>query len=136
MSLFLSLYTLLSDVLVASRILIGKKFTSNTSWKPCCVFHTAQKFNNRSLWPFSKDTRIYVFPIIRTYLLMLEHSDQNVISRLTGYFIVRFRYATMVHETVPTNYTKWYHGCQLKQTEVTNRYIYYSLNSNGLLLRC
>jgi len=28
----------------------------------------------------SKDTRIYVFPIIRTYLLMLEHSDKNVIS--------------------------------------------------------
>ena len=25
-------------------------------------------------------TRIYVFPIIRTYLLMLEHSDKNVIS--------------------------------------------------------
>jgi hypothetical protein len=33
-----------------------------------------------ALWPFFKDTRIYVFPIIRTYLLMLEHSDQNVIS--------------------------------------------------------
>jgi hypothetical protein len=42
--------------------------------------HTAQKINNRSLWPFSKDTRIYVFPIIRTYLLMLGHSDKNVIS--------------------------------------------------------
>ena len=27
----------------------------------CCVFHTTQKINNRSLWPFSKDTRIYVF---------------------------------------------------------------------------
>jgi hypothetical protein len=36
--------------------------------------------NNRSLWPFSKDTRIYVFPIKRTYLLMLEHSDKNVFS--------------------------------------------------------
>jgi hypothetical protein len=33
-----------------------------------------QKINNRSLWSSSKDTRIYVFPIIRTYLLMLEHS--------------------------------------------------------------
>jgi Trk-type K+ transport system membrane component len=45
--------------------------------------HTAQKINNRSLRPFSKDTRtccIYVFPITRTYLLMLEHSDKNVIS--------------------------------------------------------
>ena len=31
-------------------------------------------------WPFYKDTRIYVFPIIKTYLLMLEHSDKNVIS--------------------------------------------------------
>ena len=29
----------------------------------CCVFHTAQKINNSSLWPISKDTRIYVFPI-------------------------------------------------------------------------
>jgi hypothetical protein len=39
-----------------------------------------QKINNRSLWSLSKDTRIYIFPIIRTYLLMLEHSDKNVIS--------------------------------------------------------
>jgi hypothetical protein len=31
-------------------------------------------------WRFYKDTRIYVFPIIKTYLLMLEHSDKNVIS--------------------------------------------------------
>jgi hypothetical protein len=46
----------------------------------CCVFYTAQKINNSSLWPISKDTRIYVFPIIRTYLLMLQHSDKNVIS--------------------------------------------------------
>jgi hypothetical protein len=47
------------------------------------------KINNRSLWPFSKDTRIYVFPIIRTYLLMLEHSDKNVISLEMLYSISR-----------------------------------------------
>ena len=35
---------------------------------------------------------IYVFPIIRTYLLMLEHSDKNVIYPVVkgGGFIKRF----------------------------------------------
>jgi hypothetical protein len=35
--------THLSDILVASIILIGQKITSNTSWKPFCVFHTHRK---------------------------------------------------------------------------------------------
>jgi hypothetical protein len=72
------------------------------------VFHTAHTINNRShllpvlcipftlqqtthirhrksiialcdLFPKIHVPGIYVFPIIRTYLLMLEHSDKNVI---------------------------------------------------------